>query len=216
MITRQYQKRYKEIFEEVLLAAPKGYFDESALPSYTHNNRLMSWLFWKRIEAALSLAGDLRNKSVLDFGCGGGVTFRYLAERQCEIVGCDNQFHQLAKDVCAKLGIVAHIHQDISEIRGRKFDVIFALDVLEHIEAPDHIIDKFLTLSHDKTAVVLSGPTENMFYRIGRRLAGFSGHYHLRNIYEIEKMLSAKKLKKKVMRNFYGPFPLFRISSWTA
>lgn len=216
MLTKTYRRKYEEAFKRVLRESPWGHFDESALPSYTHSIRFMSWLFWKRIDMALTIAGDVRNKSVLDFGCGGGVTFRYLADRHCKIVGCDNRFHDLARDICAGLGITAEICRDITEIGDRKFDLIVALDVLEHIDDLDDILEGFLSMSNANTILVISGPTENVFYRAGRRLAGFSGHYHKRNIYDIEETLKAKDLKCRTVRTLYHPVPLFRVSSWRA
>lgn len=217
MINKNYIKIYRDIFREILKQAPKGYYDECSLSSYAHPNKLISWLFWKRIDVVLSMPSDLENKEVLDFGCGGGVIFKYLAEHKCNIIGCENQFYQLSKDIAKRLNVEVDIYKDLFEIRNKKFDFIFALDILEHIYKLDLVIDKLLELSHHKTKIIISGPTENLFYKIGRILIGYveQGRFHERNIYGVEGQLKKKGLKRIITKNIYSPFPIFRLSLWS-
>lgn len=191
VLSSQYRRQYKDIFTEILAASPEGYYDEAALPSYMHRNPVIPWLFWRRIEAALLMAGDVQARSVLDFGCGGGVTLRYLHERGAIITACDNLSIDLAKKVCLKFNIKADIHSDLSQIRDRRFDIIFALDVLEHVKDLDLIIEQLIVMA-GSGKIIVSGPTENLWYSLGRRITGFSGHYHERNIYDIEVCLKKK------------------------
>jgi 2-polyprenyl-3-methyl-5-hydroxy-6-metoxy-1,4-benzoquinol methylase len=215
LINRDYIASYNNAFKEILDKSPENFYDDSALPSYTHGSRLMSWLFWKRIDETFIMAGSLDRKSVLDFGCGGGVTFKYLNKHNCKITGCDNQSDELAYEICKQFGIKADIFEDLFEIQHREFDYIFALDVLEHIEEIDPVIDKLLLLSHERTRIIISGPTENLPYRAGRWLAGFSGHYHVKNIYEVEKKFRERKIRNTALKKLYPPCTLFRISSWS-
>lgn len=212
-LPKDYCRDYEDIFSNILLSSPEGYYDESALPSYTHNNSLIPWLFWKRIEAALTLAGDIRDKSILDFGCGGGVILRYLSGCGCNISACDKSL-DITRQVCRQLNIKAKLYSDLTEIRGRKFDIIFALDVFEHIEDVESVIDGLLDLSHADTRFIISGPTENIWYSLGRMVAGFSGHYHVRDIYAIEDQLLNKGLVRVALRRLLIPFVLFRVSAW--
>jgi 2-polyprenyl-3-methyl-5-hydroxy-6-metoxy-1,4-benzoquinol methylase len=215
MIDRSYKQDYTDIFREFLKEGLHGCYDEAALPSYTHNSRVIAWLFWQRIKVALSMAGNLENESVLDFGCGGGVTFRYLSERSCRITGCDCHFYEMAIHVCKVLNIKVQIYRDLFQIMDTNFDCILALDVLEHIEDDNLYIEKLIDLAHDKTRIIISGPTENLLYKTGRQMAGFSGDYHLRNIYHIEQKFRDKGLKRNILKRLYPPFTLFRISSWS-
>jgi len=214
MMDKSYRKTYEVAFKEALNNSANSYYDEAALPSYTHKNRLMAWLFWKRIDTALSLAGDLQDRSVFDFGCGGGVTFKYLSQKQCQLTVCDDSYYDLAAAMCKKLDVNAMVCRDLFTITDMTFDVIFALDVLEHVDDIDAILDKLVALSHHGTIFILSGPTENLFYKAGRLLAGFSGHYHVRNIYDIEKQFRSKGLREIRVKSLYLPIPLFRVSSW--
>jgi 2-polyprenyl-3-methyl-5-hydroxy-6-metoxy-1,4-benzoquinol methylase len=215
MISGDYKKAYEIIFKEVLSESPSHYYDEAALPSYMYANKLISYVFWQRVNMALSLATNLKNKAVLDFGCGGGVTFKYLDSCHCKISGCENQFSQLAINVAKKLKVDVNIYENLSEIKDQQFDYIFALDVLEHIDDIGPFIDKFLELSHDKTVLIISGPTENILYRTGRLMVGFSGDCHKQNIYDIERKLHEKRLHNITVKELYPVLTLFRVSSWS-
>jgi 2-polyprenyl-3-methyl-5-hydroxy-6-metoxy-1,4-benzoquinol methylase len=118
MLNKSYKREYNSIFKDLLTQFPSGFFDESALPSYTHNNTLMSWLFWKRVDTALSLAGDIQQRSVMDFGCGGGVLFKYFVERNCQITGCDDDAYDLVSEVIKRLDIKADLYNDLFKISG--------------------------------------------------------------------------------------------------
>ena len=214
MIDAAYRAAYERVFGELLAGAAPGSFDEMALPSYTHSNRAMAWLFWKRLDVAFELAGDLAGKSVLDFGCGGAVSFRRLSAQGCRITGCDRDAQALAREVCRRLGLRAEVVADLDELAGHGFDLILALDVLEHVDELAGYLRRFAGLLAPGGRLVVSGPTENLLYRLGRRLAGFSGHYHVRNIYDIEQGLRGAGFQSLAVRTLYHPLPLFRVSSW--
>jgi cyclopropane fatty-acyl-phospholipid synthase-like methyltransferase len=213
LLSKSYKTQYELLFQDYLTKKEKGYFDEAALPSYTHSNKLMSFLFWKRIETVFNMAGNIQNCSVLDFGCGGGVTFKYFHANGCTITGCDNQHNQLAEKVCDDFNIHATINEDLFKIDD-KFDRIFALDVLEHVDEIEKYIAKLKALLCEGGQILVSGPTENFLYKMGRALAGFSGHYHVRNIYDIEECFEKLGLLRTQVRSLYPIAPLFRISLW--
>lgn len=213
LLDKAYKKEYEWLFRELLQKSGNGYFDEAALPSYTHSNQLMSFLFWKRVESALRMGGDMKNCEVLDFGCGGAVTFKYFHDNKCSITGCENQFLELTKQVCDHFNIKATLLDDVFEA-NEQYDRIFALDVLEHIDDLERYIEKLKLLMKDNGQIIVSGPTENYLYKIGRAMAGFSGHYHVRNIYQIETALQEIGLRRIRRRSLYPIIPFFRISLW--
>lgn len=80
-IDKTYKHAYELTFGRLLENNEMSRFDETALPSCTHSNKLMSYLFWKRIEIAFCMAGIIDQSSILDFGCGGGGMFKYFQAR---------------------------------------------------------------------------------------------------------------------------------------
>jgi 2-polyprenyl-3-methyl-5-hydroxy-6-metoxy-1,4-benzoquinol methylase len=215
-INSSYKEMYAANFRKLLYQSNKHYYDECTIPSYAHYNKMISWLFWKRIDMAIKIAGNIEHKSVFDFGCGGGVLFQYFNQCHCKITGCDTKFSQLSLEIANKLNIKVDIYDDLFKIKGEKYDYIFALDVLEHIEDINLIITKFIDLSHDQTKIIISGPTENLLYKMGRFLIGYSEqkHFHTTNIYDVEEKFCHKLKCNGLKRIFYRPFELFRISSW--
>ncbi len=214
LLNRDYKKRYETLFKDFLQNSETYYFDEAALPSYTHSNRMMAMLFWKRVEVSLRMAGNIKGCSVLDFGAGGGVTFKYLYDHDCQVTACEKEFSEMTREIGKQLGIPLTVHEDLFKIQDRRFERIFALDVLEHIDNLNEYVVTLKNLLSEKGMLVVSGPTENYLYKIGRRLAGFSGHYHVRNIYDIEKTLEDAGLRRVRLKSLYPIVTLFRISLW--
>ena len=101
----------------------------------------------------------------------------------------------------------------LEDVASSSIGTIFALDVLEHVPDPGTTLENLGRLLVDDGLLVISGPTENWLYRLGRRISGFSGHYHHRTIYEIEEVAKAH-FTKLIARVGPGPVPLFSISLW--
>jgi SAM-dependent methyltransferase len=82
-------------------------------------------------------------KRVLELGCATGYMSRVLSERGCEVVGIeiDPEAAKQASSFCAEV-IVGDIDQmDLSEELGeRRFDVVVAADLLEHLKAPESVL----------------------------------------------------------------------------
>ena len=172
--------------------------------------------FWKRVDIALSLAQDVHKKTILDFGCGGGVLFSYFGEKKCTLIGCENQYPQVSQNMAQLLGVRVALYRDLNEIRDYQFDYIFALDVLEHVDNLSEVIDKFSEMSHDQTKIIVSGPTENILYRTGRHVIGYAGQsrFHERNVYDVEAEFRNKSWRQSTVKNIYFPLTLFRVSAW--
>ena len=104
---------------------------------------------------------------------------------------------------------------DLKEERFQlSFDAIIALDVLEHVDDLTDILQQFRRLLKPGGIVVISGPTENGLYKLGRRIAGkrFTGDYHVSNIGRIEQECRRIGLVNKIA-TIYPMLPLFKVFS---
>lgn len=72
------------------------------------------------------------------------------------------------------------------------------MDVLEHVDDLEHTLDSFSQFLSKEGRLIISGPTENFFYRTGRKLAGYSGDYHCRNVHEIERSARLRFVTSRV------------------
>jgi SAM-dependent methyltransferase len=169
---------------------PESTTDEMAIPSYTHANPLIRWLMWQRLAKVIELADINENMSVLDFGCGIGLLLPSLCQTAEKVYAID-LFPQFAKPLPFSRQLKVSFIDDLNEIDDSSVDVIITADVLEHIEGLEgyiHIIARKL-IKNGK--LIVSGPTENLIYKLGRIAAGWGdkGDYHLTDIYAIRSII---------------------------
>ena len=208
---------FKESFQKVLAKNSSYEIDEAALPAYAHTNPLIDWLFWERLRVSFNYAGKHKpTGKVLDFGCGSGVLSYILSRSNFKVTAVDLDLGplKLVRQFVDFPEGIDFMEADIlkSELDADAYDVIFALDVLEHIENIDDYIRVFQRLLKPDGIVIVSGPTENYLYKIGRMIAGnkFTGHYHVTNIGRIKNDFK-KSMEVKTIRRLQMPFVLFEV-----
>jgi len=181
--------------------------DEMAIPSYLHPNPLINWIVWRRHHILLNFAKDLPNKSVLDFGCGLGIFLPSLAENAQTVYAVD-LFPEYAQELCRLRKLNVTIGTTLGIVEDNSLDYIFAAEVLEHIKDLDHMITIMAAKLKPGGAILLSLPTENFLYKIGRTLAGFrdKGDYHERNADQALHII-ARNTSLKLTKKSYIPLP---------
>ena len=200
-------------------AALKSHFDvrkqfeeieESCIPSYVHGNLLAAWVAWQRTRAAAALydrhapAGP-----ILDFGAATGEVGHLIDKRgSYTIIEQDG----VLAGACTRWQQADRTTLD--EAEPARFAAIFALDSLEHNDDIADLVGKLLRLLRSDGVFILSGPTESSLYKLGRRIAGFSGHYHHSNIYDIEKLVEPHA-RLVAVKQVPIVGTLFRVTAWT-
>ncbi|MAI80868.1 MAG: hypothetical protein CL917_18155 [Deltaproteobacteria bacterium] len=195
--------------------------DEMAVPTYTHTNPLARWIFWKRHATILRLASVGQGDRVLDFGTGTGALLPTLSSLGAVLHATDIR-DAVARLLVAHFGLHVTFHPALSldeSIEDDSMDVIIAADVLEHIEEPE--LSEYMQLFARKLApqgkLILSVPTENVLYKFGRAVAGFSekGHYHRTGIKELRLAARRADFSETQIRQIPMPGPgcLFHVSS---
>lgn len=211
----------KQLFKQAFRAAIReksAVLDEAAFPAYAHRNPLIDHIFWGRLAAAERYLAPRSLGTVLDFGCGSGVMSYIISGFAQRVVATDIEpasFHRMQGAVDFPSNIVfANVLELASETYRRSFDAIIALDVLEHIEDLTGILRQFQTLLRPTGVVVISGPTENALYRLGRWIAGerFTGDYHVSNIRKVEAEC-CRHGSVQLIATLYPVLPLFKVFS---
>jgi 2-polyprenyl-3-methyl-5-hydroxy-6-metoxy-1,4-benzoquinol methylase len=218
-----YKARYRAAIRQVLSEAEPGRLDEIGFPAYSHANPLINWLFWKRLHTVIDyVERQAPLGRVLDFGCGSGVMLPFLSKVSGHVVAADVDLVPLEHmrrhmPLASNVQISDASTEAVSREPAASFDLVIALDVLEHVRDLSKTIDQLLRLLKPGRELVVSGPTESILYRFGRRLAGpeYSGEYHERGVAEIRKSL-AERVNLRQIATLYWPAPLFEIFSAVA
>jgi 2-polyprenyl-3-methyl-5-hydroxy-6-metoxy-1,4-benzoquinol methylase len=213
-----YKTHYRNTIQHVLAQVESGRLDKNAFPAYSHRNPIINWLFWQRLRKVMEyIQRPAPYERILDFGCGSGVMLPYLSQISAQVTAMDVdllplesvQVHiPLAKNV----EVTDATKSNISDLPANSFDLIIALDVLEHVKDLPRTLHELLALLKPGGQLIISGPTENILYRIGRKIAGpeYSGDYHERGIAEIKTEL-APISRIEPIATLYWPIPLFEI-----
>lgn len=213
-----YKSEFRGVIQQVLSESAGGRMDEAAFPAYSHPNPLINWLFWQRLRVVMDYVERLAPCShALDFGCGSGVILPFLGTISQRVTAMDvdllpfERIRQL-RPFPPNLEVLDARQQRLQDLPRASFDLIIALDVLEHVEDLPDTLATLHALLTPAGQVVVSGPTENLLYRLGRALAGpeYSGDYHERGISEVRALL-AERMQVIPIATLYWPFPLFDI-----
>lgn len=146
-------------------------------------------------------------KSLLDVGCGQGNKTAYISEYLgfIQSVGLDASKSgiALADKLYSNCKNLKFINSDLNEFSSEnedKYDIVSALEVLEHIEDWQTLLNNMINVSN--RYILLTFPTGRM--RDYERKIG-----HLRNFKrgEVENFLDLRGFK--IVKTFYSGFPLY-------
>ena len=184
--------------------------EETCIPSYLHRNPAAAGVAWMRLFAAVRFYRRYAPKgAVLDFGAASGELAHLLPrDIRYDFIEIDER---VAKSLVDDNKTATRVH--LNDIGQGQYAAIFALDSLEHNDDVGALLDKLIPALAQDGILILSGPTENWLYRLGRKIAGFSGEYHQTTIYNIEQEVAQRA---KCLRRGFVPagLPLFSLSCW--
>jgi SAM-dependent methyltransferase len=186
-------------------------WEETCVPSYCHRNPAAAAVSWMRLAKAIDLADSVgADGPVLDFGSATGELGRLLAP--------DLSYHFIEQEDAAAgyltRALPRAVRHTLESAPIGHYGSVFALDSLEHNENYAELLEALGRKLRAGGVLILSGPTENALYRLGRRIAGFSAHYHKTTIREIE-LAAASQMRRVAVASLPSPVsPLFRISGW--
>lgn len=192
--------------------------DEMAIPSYLHPNPLLRWMAWRRVEVVARQMRALAARhfapeppAILDFGCGTGILFNDANELASRVYGVDQVLDGariLLEHYELPNTVLYTPEQAQRELTRGSVDLIIAAEVLEHIEPLDPTLQFFHRVLSARGRLLVSLPTEGLVYRMGRRMAGFHGHYHHSNAASIHAELIRSGFRAEKMQKIPLPDPL--------
>jgi len=213
-----YKANFRAVIREVLAESEQGRMDESGFPAYSHPNPLINWLFWQRLRVVMDyIKRDIPYEHALDFGCGSGVMLPFLCGVSARVTAMDIDlipFERVSRLQAFPTNLQVHDVRELAlkDLPQASFDLIIATDVLEHVDDLPNALADMKNLLKPGGQVIISGPTENFLYKIGRKLAGpeYSGDYHERGIREVRKILG-EQMDVVHIATLYWPVSLFEV-----
>jgi len=145
-----------------------SYFDKKSI-NYNKNSNSFPWSFIRKIESKeiLKLAGNLKNKEVLDFGSGSGFYSKILKKKSPKKIFALDASKEMLKKIKDKT--IIKINQNAENFKiNKKFDVIICAGLLEFVKSPNKILRKLKTSSKKNCKLIILCPSENIFAKIYR------------------------------------------------
>jgi 2-polyprenyl-3-methyl-5-hydroxy-6-metoxy-1,4-benzoquinol methylase len=177
--------------------------------------------------AAYGLHGDVfrilglylkKGMNILDFGCGQGAFSQRLVDAGMIVDACDIDTDQIKAKVRKKVKLDLN-KKDIKASIPDKYDMVVALEIIEHLENPWKYISDCLELLNAGGIIVLSTPNISSFpsrlrFFMRGSLLAFEkqdlehGHITPLSFVQLENMFDFFKLKI-LEKNYAGTIPLF-------
>jgi 2-polyprenyl-3-methyl-5-hydroxy-6-metoxy-1,4-benzoquinol methylase len=158
--------------------------------------------------------------TVLDYGCGAGVLFPALSPRATRLYGVDLVLvpARTTADHYQLPNVVLLLPEDLpARIPPESLDVVICGEVLEHIDDPAALLATLRDRVKPGGHLLVTAPTENALYRLGRRLAGFRGDYHVHDADAVHAAILRAGFCPVRSRSLPlpGPLAIYRVLDYT-
>ena len=122
------------------------------------------WEFQAALRAIGSM-DDAEDANILEVGCGSGAFLD-----RCQEVGLDRceglEISPTAIESCHSRGLrVSDTSLESLAVQGRRFDVVCAFQVLEHVPDPEQFLRAAASVLSDNGQLILSTPNAESFFR---------------------------------------------------
>ena len=107
--------------------------------------------------------GEVKGKTVLDVGCGGGIVCEPLARMGAAVTGIDAGVENIdaAKAHAKQSNLAITYKATTAEDFKGKFDVVLALEIIEHVDDPELFVQSLLKLCKPKGKIIISTINRN-------------------------------------------------------
>ena len=143
---------------------------------YIREHSLMgrdNWMNRHRFQTVTRFISRATTHKLLDFGCGNGFFLQHL-HRQGYSLSMSGYDPYLADDVEMDAEHGVDLHKSFDEIKHLSFDIITALDVIEHIEDDITALQNINSILKPNGEIIITVPSYQWLYN---SLDAANGHY---------------------------------------
>ncbi len=121
-----------------------------------------------RLDYIIKNVIDIKNKSVLDIGCGGGILSEAMASKGAKVKAIDMADASLEvaklhlKKSKFKIDYQKTTVEDLARNSNKKYDIIACLEILEHVPDPHSIIQSAAKLLKSNGSIFFSTINRNL------------------------------------------------------
>lgn len=181
------------------------------VPEYNSKIWFIREYFFDRIKYAIKLSEVKPNCRICDIGCGNGILIKEMVKQLDNILCYGVDVNPKIKELSIPNATfeIVDIEKEKLPFASKFFDIVYAIDVLEHIKDLSNPIDEIYRVLKSGGILVVCGPTESLFYKLCRFLIkgtfsskeGPASGEHFLNILKIHKyILNTKKfIKEKII-----------------
>ncbi len=208
---RYAQETLRSARSDLALQFGEARLEETAYPVYTNTFGPASYLGWSRISHAQRMLSGHRGERALDFGAGLGVMLPFLSQHY-RLVDAVDLDPEPTKVMVERMNLANVDVRSDMPAPPESFDLVSALDVLEHVDDLTGIYRNFVRITAPGGRWVISGPTENWLYKAMRKVARTTGEGHVRTIYDVFDEVPDQMERVDTVRLPFGsPVPLFLV-----
>ena len=142
-------------------------FDEYAYDWWnkTGNHKLLHKLNPLRLQY-ISSRLEIKDKKILDIGCGGGILSEELSKMGARVTGIDSSKKSIniAKKHAEEQDLeIEYINGSILDVSSlENYDCVICFEMIEHIHKPNKLIEKIETISRKKSHLFMSTINRNL------------------------------------------------------
>ncbi len=160
-----------------------------------------------RLEYILSKC-DIKDKKILDIGCGGGILSEQLCKEGAKVTGIDSSCKsiEIAREHAKQKNYdIKYINKSIFDITDlNNFDLIICFEMIEHIDKPHELIKKISKLSSKKSGLFVSTINRNLkSFVLAKIMAEYILNYVPRGTHQYEKFITPYELTTMLENNTY-------------
>jgi 2-polyprenyl-3-methyl-5-hydroxy-6-metoxy-1,4-benzoquinol methylase len=113
-----------------------------------------------RYRICLEMLGQLKNRIIVDFGCGDGALAGMIAKAGGQVIGIEpNEIGlDLARKMFTKFNLEGRFYSKSSELEDACCDAAVCADVIEHVDSPDEIYKEIFRILKPQGIAIISTP----------------------------------------------------------